>query len=149
MPAYLAQPGTCFDVILWCIARRRPVPKSTHRRQLSDMLPFITVTSLHYLITFLELFQAWESFSKEAGLAIAAFFAPFISLTPNNIALHETLAFVTTACRTSGDRKVTDQLVVIFHENKICWTAFKCRQNTIANHYFNRNLMWFYCDGKL
>lgn len=83
VPAYLARPGTCFDVILWCIARQRPVPKSARRLQLSDRLPFITVTSLRYLITFLELFQAWECFSQESEIIIPAFFAPSLSLTQN------------------------------------------------------------------
>lgn len=50
-----------------------PMPKSPHRRQLSDRLPFISVTSLCYLITFHELFQAWEIFSLESEIIFPAF----------------------------------------------------------------------------
>lgn len=54
--------------LLWChilvYSRRWLMPRSTHRRQLSDRLPFIRVTSLCYLITFRRPVQVWEVSSR-------------------------------------------------------------------------------------
>lgn len=69
-PLGLAWYLLCCHILLY--GSLLPMPKSTHSRQLSDRLPFISVTSLCYLITFHEPFQAWEFFSQESEIIFPA-----------------------------------------------------------------------------